>query len=65
MVLFLMYALILRGPTVRLARQGSRLGKTFASARRLLKILEREPAVTDGGPEGAVAAMPAVEPAKS
>lgn len=42
MVIFLMYALILRGPTVRLARQGSRLGKTFGSARRILKVLERE-----------------------
>ena len=43
MVLFLMYALIIRGPTVRLARQGSRLGKTVATASRVVKILYREP----------------------
>jgi subfamily B ATP-binding cassette protein MsbA len=44
MVLFLMYALIIRGPTVRLARQGSRVGKTLATANRVVKVLYREPA---------------------
>lgn len=44
MVIFLMYVLILRGPTIRLARQGSRLGKTLGSAKRVLQVLEREPA---------------------
>ena len=43
MVLFLMYALIIRGPTVRLARQGARLGKTVATANRVVKVLYREP----------------------
>ena len=43
MVLFLMYALIIRGPTVRLARQGSRLGKTVATANRVVKVLYRTP----------------------
>ena len=32
MVLFLMYAQILRGPTLRRARQGARQGKTFGAA---------------------------------
>jgi ABC-type multidrug transport system fused ATPase/permease subunit len=44
MVLFLMYALIIRGPTVRLARQGSRLGKTIATADRVVRVLYREAA---------------------
>ena len=43
MVLFLMYALIIRGPTVRLARQGARLGKTVASANRVVNVLDRAP----------------------
>ena len=44
MVVFLVYALIIRGPTVRLARQGSRLGKIFATTLRVVQVLELPPA---------------------
>ena len=50
MVIFLMYVLILRGPTIRLARQGSRLGKTLGSAKRVLQVLEREPTAAAASP---------------
>jgi ABC-type multidrug transport system fused ATPase/permease subunit len=37
MVVFLMYALMLHSPIVRLARQGSKTGKVFGAAHRLLQ----------------------------
>ncbi len=63
MVLFLMYALILRGPTVRLARQGSRLGKTVATATRVVKILYRTP--DDTTEDSEIAPVPVTETASS
>ncbi len=54
MIVFLVYALIIRGPTVRLARQGSRLGKILATALRVVKVLERPPA--NGAPPGELTA---------
>lgn len=41
MLVFLLYALTIRGPMVRLARQGSRLGKIFALAERVGQLLSR------------------------
>ena len=46
-VLFLTYMLHLYRPFTQFARQASKGGRTLACAERLLKILEREPAVTD------------------
>lgn len=40
-VLFMMYALMMRGPFVRLARQGARTGKILGTAYRVLKIVRR------------------------
>ena len=40
MVLFLLYALMMRAPMVMLARHGSRLGKTVAGSQRILEILD-------------------------
>ena len=39
MLLFMMYALMMRGPIVRLARQGTRSGKFFAAGYRLAQIV--------------------------
>ena len=39
MVVFMMYALMLQSPSVKLARQGARSGKIFGSAFRLLQII--------------------------
>lgn len=41
MVLFMMYMLMLRGPLVRLARQGTRTGKILGAARRMLQLVHR------------------------
>lgn len=54
LVLFLSYALSLRGPFDEFARQTARIGRTAASASRLLKIIRRDPELTDSS--GAVAA---------
>lgn len=39
MLLFMMYALMMRGPIVRLARQGTRSGKIFGAGYRLAQIV--------------------------
>lgn len=39
LVVFLMYALMLHSPIVRLARQGSKTGKVFGAAHRLLQFV--------------------------
>ncbi len=39
LIVFLVYALIMRGPMVRLARQGSRLGKIVATADRVVRVV--------------------------
>lgn len=39
MVVFMMYALTMRGPIVRLARQGCRTGKALATGYRLIQLL--------------------------
>ncbi len=39
MLLFMMYALMMRGPIVRLARQGTRSGKIFAAGYRLAQVV--------------------------
>ncbi len=44
MVVFMMYVLMMRGPIVRLARQGTRSGKIFAAGYRLAQIVDRPPA---------------------
>lgn len=44
MVLFMMYALTMRGPLVRLARQGAKSGRIVAAGHRLLQLIE--PAAT-------------------
>lgn len=41
MVVFMMYALMLQSPTVKLARQGAKCGKIFGSAARLLQIVQQ------------------------
>lgn len=43
MLVFLLYALTIRGPMVRLARQGSRLGKILACAERVVHLIEASP----------------------
>ncbi len=43
MVVMMMYALLMRGPIVRLARQGSRTGKILGAAHRLVQLLEGPP----------------------
>jgi ABC-type multidrug transport system fused ATPase/permease subunit len=40
MVLFMMYALMMRGPLVRLARQGAKSGRILAAGHRLLQLTE-------------------------
>ncbi|MDL1863515.1 ABC transporter ATP-binding protein [Betaproteobacteria bacterium PRO7] len=40
MVLFMMYALMMRGPLVRLARQGAKSGRILAAGHRLLQLIE-------------------------
>lgn len=43
LVVFIMYALMMRGPMVQLARQGSRTGKIFACLERVIEILQATP----------------------
>lgn len=38
MVIFMMYALMMRGPIVRLARQGAKTGKIFGATHRLVQL---------------------------
>jgi len=40
MVLFMMYALTMRGPSVRLARQGAKTGRIFAAGYRLIQLTD-------------------------
>ncbi len=47
LVLFMFYALMIRGPIVRLSRQGTRTGKILGPAYRLVQMLE--PAATEEG----------------
>lgn len=47
LVLFLSYALALQQPVDEFARQASRLGRTAASASRLVKLMRRTPAIGD------------------
>lgn len=54
LVLFLSYALSLGGPFEAFAKQTARMGRTTASASRLVKLAEREPQLAD--PPNAVAA---------
>lgn len=56
LVLFLTYALALRGPFDEFARQTARLGRTAASASRLVRLIQREPALADA--PGATPAPP-------
>lgn len=42
MVVFMMYALTMRGPIVRLARQGCRTGKALGTGYRLIELLSSE-----------------------
>jgi ATP-binding cassette subfamily B protein len=48
LVLFVSYAVGLYRPFEQFARQTYKLGKTFACADRLRKIMEEEPAIADG-----------------
>jgi len=50
-LLFMLYALMLRGPVVRLCRQGTRTGKILGPAYRLVQMLDRSPASAGPGPE--------------
>jgi Ser/Thr protein kinase RdoA (MazF antagonist) len=45
MVVFMMYALMMRGPIVRLARQGARTGKILGAAYRLVQLSMTAPAM--------------------
>jgi ATP-binding cassette, subfamily B, bacterial len=47
LVLFLSYALSLRGPFEQFAKQTARVGRTAACASRLVKLMARDPALTD------------------
>ena len=51
MVLFILYALTIRGPIVRLARQGTRTGKILGPATRLVQMLEPVPESATGRPQ--------------
>lgn len=48
-LLFMLYALMLRGPVVRLCRQGTRTGKILGPAYRLVQMLDRSPDAVGGG----------------
>ena len=56
LVVFVTYALSLRGPFDEFAKQTARFGRAAASASRLVKLIEREPALRDA--PNAVAAPP-------
>lgn len=47
LVLFVSYATSLYKPLFRFARQSTRMGTTLAAARRLEKLMNREPAIVD------------------
>ena len=47
LILFLSYALALRGPFDEFAKQTARIGRTAASASRLVKLMAREPKLVD------------------
>ena len=49
-LLFMLYALMLRGPVVRLCRQGTRTGKILGPAYRLVQMLDHSPAPAGTGP---------------
>jgi len=49
-LLFMLYALVLRGPVVRLCRQGTRTGKILGPAYRLVQMLDGSPASNGAGP---------------
>jgi len=49
-LLFMLYALMLRGPVVRLCRQGTRTGKILGPAYRLVQMLDGSPASRSAGP---------------
>ena len=49
-VVIMMYALLMRGPIVRLARQGSKTGKTMGAADRLVQILQAAQPEADDPP---------------
>ena len=52
-LLVMMYALTMRGPIVRLARQGSRTGKILGPAYRLIQVLEKSERYREPGLERA------------
>lgn len=54
LVLFLSYAMVLRAPMADFATQTARLGRAYACAERLARIVRRTPAIADA--PGAVAA---------
>ncbi|MGH8729556.1 MAG: hypothetical protein ACREV9_15675 [Burkholderiales bacterium] len=41
LVVFMMYALMMRGPIVRLARQGSKTGRIFGAGYRLVHMIDK------------------------
>lgn len=41
LVVFMMYALMMRGPIVRLARQGSKTGKIFGAGYRVVQVFDK------------------------
>jgi ABC-type multidrug transport system fused ATPase/permease subunit len=59
MVVFMMYALMMRGPIVRLARQGSQTGKVFGAGYRIIQA--REAAVKQARSHGRAAIAPLQE----
>ena len=48
LVLFVSYAMSLRAPFTDFARQTARLGRTYACAERLAKLVELSPSIVDG-----------------
>ncbi len=48
LVLFLFYVLMIRGPMVRLARQGTRTGKILGPAHRLVQMLQPHAGLANG-----------------
>jgi len=50
LVLFMFYALMMRGPITRLARQGTRTGKILGPAYRLVQMLQPQPRIEGAAP---------------
>ena len=48
MVVFMMYALMIRGPIIRLARQGSRTGRILGTADRVVQVIHAAPPPMEG-----------------